>query len=450
MIKNNRIKWLSVLFTIHCSLFVSMMFTSCDNFLDITPTGKVIASTGEEYRAMLTYEYKYFPKDRHMTTVRTDELKFTGSTASSDLDAYLDLWLWKDENPSPTTSYFSWRSYYHAIYIANYIIEHQEEIADASAKTINQLVGEAYMMRAYCHFLLVNLYAEPYTHCTPATTRGVPMMLQADVNAIPGSSSVEAVYSQVLSDISEAEQRLNVTQWEEGENYRFNVISAQALRARTYLYMGRWQEALSAAQAVIAAHGDLVDMNVSSAVLPDSYQSAENIVALEQFSSNLSTVINQPSVDFINMYRTGDQRRTRYFKRATSTTWTLQKSDGYCSFRSSEAYLTAAEAATQLNNLTGAIDYLKPLLQKRLNATAYQDALDLMTPMDKAQLLQEIYDERARELAFEGHRWYDLRRTTQPALTRTYGGQTYTLTPEKYTMRFPTEAVESNPEIERW
>lgn len=439
----------SLFFGLVCCNIVAAL-TSCDNFLDITPTGKVIASTGEEYRAMLTYEYKYFPKDRHMTTVRTDELKFSGSTASSDLDAYLDLWLWKDENPSPTTSYFSWRSYYHAIYIANYIIEHQEEIADASAKTINQLVGEAYMMRAYCHFLLVNLYAEPYTHCTPATTRGVPMMLQADVNAIPGSSSVEAVYSQVLSDISEAEQRLNVTQWEEGENYRFNVISAQALRARTYLYMGRWQEALTAAQAVIAAHGDLVDMNLSSAVLPDNYKSAENIVALEQFSSNLSTVINQPSVDFINMYRTGDQRRTKYFEQKTRIQYVLLKSEGYCSFRSAEAYLTAAEAAAQLNDLTGAIDLLKPLLQKRLNATAYQDALDLMAPMDKSQLLQEIYDERARELAFEGHRWYDLRRTTQPALTRTYGGQTYTLTPEKYTMRFPTEAVESNPEIERW
>ena len=433
-----------------CHLSFSVALTSCDNFLDITPTGKVIASTGEEYRAMLTYEYKYFPKDRHMTTVRTDELKFSGSTASSDLDAYLDLWLWKDENPSPTTSYFSWRSYYHAIYIANYIIEHQEEITDASAKNINQLVGEAYMMRAYCHFLLVNLYAEPYTHCTPATTRGVPMMLEADVNAIPGSSSVETIYQQVLSDIAEAEQRLNVTKWDEGENYRFNTISAQALRARTYLYMGRWQEALTAAKAVIAAHGDLEDLNVSSALLPDSYQSAENIVALEQFSSNLSTVINQPSNDFISLYRTGDQRKSKYFKRATSTTWTLLKSDGYCSFRSAEAYLTAAEAAAQLNDLTGAIDLLKPLLQKRLNATAYQETLDLMTPMNQSQLLQEIYDERARELAFEGHRWYDLRRTTQPALTRNYGGQTYTLTPEKYTMRFPTEAVESNPEIERW
>lgn len=444
-------KHISLLSVLVCCNFVAALtLTSCDNFLDITPTGKVIASTGEEYRAMLTYEYKYFPKDRHMTTVRTDELKFSGSTASSDLDAYLDLWLWKDENPSPTTSYFSWRSYYHAIYIANYIIEHQSEISDASAQTVSQLVGEAYMMRAYCHFLLVNLYAEPYTHCTPATTRGVPLMMEADVNAIPGSSSVETVYSQVLSDISQAQQHLNVDQWDEGANYRFTTVSAQALLARTYLYMGRWQDALTAAKAVIAAHGDLVDLNASTSVLPDSYQSAENIMALEQFSSNLSTVINQPSTDFISLYRTGDQRRTKYYKKATSTTWTLQKSDGYCSFRSAEAYLTAAEAAAQLGQLSTAIDLLKPLLQKRLNTTSYNEALTLMAPMNQSQLLQEIYDERARELAFEGHRWYDLRRTTQPALTHSYGGQTYTLTPEKYTMRFPTEAVESNPEIERW
>lgn len=432
-----------------CCNIVSTL-SSCDDFLDITPTGKVIASTGEEYRAMLTYEYKYFPNDRHMTIVRTDELKLSGQTASSDLDAYLDLWLWKDENPSPTTSYFSWRSYYHTIYIANYILEHQDEISDATDKVVSQLVGEAYMMRAYCHFLLVNLYAEPYTHCTPATTRGVPMMLEADVNAIPLSSSVEAVYQQVLSDIVEAEKHLNVDKWALGENYRFSTVSAKALCARTLLYMGRWQEALTAAKAVINARPDLVDLNVSSALLPDDYQSDENIMALEHFSTNLSTVINQPSSDFIALYRTGDQRKSKYYKRETSTTYSLLKSEGFCSFRSAEAYLTAAEAACQLGQLTNAIDLLKPLLQKRLNATAYNDALTLMQAMDQAQLLQEIYDERARELAFEGHRWYDLRRTTRPALNHNYGGQTYTLTPNKYTMRFPTEAVESNPEIERW
>jgi len=436
-------------FCLLCCNIVAAL-TSCDDFLDITPTGKVIATTGEEYRALLTNEYKYFPKDRHMTTVRTDELQLSGNTSSNDLDAYLDLWLWKDDDPSPTTSYFSWRTYYHNIYIANYIIEHQHEITNAKADEISQLVGEAYMMRAYDLFLLVNLYAEPYTHCTPATTRGVPMLLEADVNAIPGSSSVEAVYQQVLADLTQAEQHMNVSQWEQGKNYRFNKVAAQALRARTYLYMGRWQEALTAAQAVIGAHGDLVDLNATDALLPDDYQSAENIVALEQFSSNLSTVINQPSKDFLALYRSGDQRKSTYYKRATSTTYSLLKSEGYCSFRSAEAYLTAAEAEAQLGNTANAIELLKPLLAKRLNTTAYNEALELMAAMNQSQLLQEIYDERGRELAFEGHRWYDLRRTTQPALTRTYKGETYTLTPDKYTMSFPTEAVESNPEIERW
>ena len=440
--------------TLLLSVLAAFALTACDDFLDITPTGKVIAKTGDEYRALLTYEYKYFAKDRYMTTLRTDEMLMDMvKTSSTDKDAYLDLWRWKDEAPSPTTSYFSWRTYYHTIYIANYVIGHQHEITNATKEEINQLVGESYMLRAYCHFLLVNLYAEPYTHCTPAGTRGVPMQLKADVNAIPASSSVEAVYQQVLSDLNEAEKYLNVEVWEEGKNYRFNKVSAQALRARTYLYMGQWEEALKAATTVLETHNQLEDLTTNSYTLPNSYKSVENIVALERFSSNLYTAINIPSPDFISMYRTGDQRRTKFYKRVTSSTYSLQKGgsdDNACSFRTSEMYLIAAEASARLDSLDNAVSYLVPLMEKRLNQSAYQTTLELVNSMTQEELIQEILDERARELAFEGHRWYDLRRTTQPALMRTYDGVTYTLTPEKYTMRFPTEAVEANPEIERW
>ena len=447
----------SLLTVFVCCSFVAAL-TSCDKFLDITPTGKVIASTSDDYRALLTNEYKYFSGDRYMTTLRTDEIQMTLKTGSTDINHYWDLWIWNDENPSPSRSYFSWRTYYHSIYIANYIIEHQNEIEDASAQVISQLVGEAYMMRAYNHFLLVNLYAEPYTHCTPATTRGVPMLLEADVNVIPRSSSVEAVYQQVLSDINAAEQSMNVALWEEGKNYRFNTVSAEALRARTYLYMGRWLEALAAAKKVIGAHPDLIDL-VTSTIMPDNYKSPEIILALEKFSSNMSTVITQPTNDFVNLYRNGDIRKEKFFEEDIDNgIYNLIKIDAnsYCSFRSAEAYLTAAEAACQLNDLTGAINYLKPLLEKRLNSTAYNDAITMMQGMDKTQLLQEIYDERAREFAFEGHRWYDLRRMNpQPTLTHTFVisktvKRTYTLKPENYTMRFPTEAVEANPEIVRW
>ena len=443
----------NIILTVASILFTAVALTSCDDFLDITPTGKVIAKTGEEYRALLTNEYKYFAKDRYMTTLRTDELLMDKKKSSStDLDAYLDLWRWKDENPSPTTSYFSWRNYYHTIYIANYVIENRNEISNASRDEVNQLVGESYMLRAYCHFLLVNLYAEPYTHCQPAATRGVPMQLEADVNAMPLSSSVEAIYQQVLTDIAEAEKLLNVETWEEGKNYRFNKISAQALLARTYLYMGEWQKALTAAKAVVEAHGELEDMNTSK-ILPNSYKSVESIVALERFSSNLFTAINMLDPNFMNLYRTGDQRRAKFYKRVTSSSYELQKGgddEFSSSFRSAEAYLTAAECAARLGKTADAIDFLKPLLQKRLNADALSTANDLMANMTQDELIAEILDERARELAFEGHRWYDLRRTTQPALTHVYDDETFTLTPEKYTMRFPTEAVEANPEIERW
>ena len=434
-------------------ILATLTMSACDNFLDITPTGKVIAETGDEYRALLTYEYKYFTKDRYMTTLRTDEMLMDKvKTSSTDLDAYLDLWRWKDDNPSPTTSYFSWRSYYHSVYIANYIIQNQKKIKEATAQEISQLVGEAYMMRAYCHFLLVNLYAEPYTHCTPSQTRGVPMLLEADVNAIPGSSSVETVYNQILSDLDNAEQYLNVEEWELGKNYRFNTTSAQALRARTYLYMGRWSDALEASKDVLSVYNELEDMN-NSTTLPNSYKSKESIVALERFSSNLYTAVDMPASEFISLYRSGDQRRTKYFKRVTSSTYSLLKgrSDEFsCSFRTAEFYLTAAEAAARLGHTTDAINYLTPLMTKRLNASAYQTTTALIGTMTEEELIQEILDERARELAFEGHRWYDLRRTSQPALTRVYDGTTYTLLPEQYTMRFPSEAVEANPEIERW
>ena len=111
-----------------------LTLTSCDDFLDITPTGKVIAQTGEEFRALLTYEYHNFAKDRYMTTLRTDEIQLdVTKTSSTDKDAYLDLWRWQDDTPAPTTSYFSWRTYYHTLYIANYVIEHQSEITEATS-----------------------------------------------------------------------------------------------------------------------------------------------------------------------------------------------------------------------------------------------------------------------------------------------------------------------------
>ncbi len=444
----NSIIWIAAL--------MPAIFGSCDRFLDITPTGKVIAETGEEYRALLTYEYKYFPKDRGLATLRSDEMNLSKAyTSDLDYSTYFDLWRWNDDAPSTTTTYFGWRRYYHAIYIANYVIQHKDEITGATAGEVRQMVGEAYMMRAYCHFLLANLYAQPYTHCQPAETRGIPVLLEADVNAVPRSSSLKAVFEQVLADITEAQEYLNVETWEEGYNYRFNTVSAEALRARVCLYMGDWAGALSASEAVIGKHGTLEDLTGSSYTLPNSYKSAESIVALEQIMPADYTAIGRPSASLLALYRTGDQRKGKFYKRVTSSVSTLVKGGSEefnCSFRSAEYYLTAAEAAARQNDRETAITYLSALMAKRYDAANYALVLAQVRGMTAGQLVQEIMDERCRELAFEGHRWFDLRRTTMPSLRKTYDGETFALDTldSRYTLRFPSEAVEANPGIELW
>ena len=442
-------------------------FTSCDDFLDITPTGKVIAKTGKEYRALLTYEYKNFPEDRGLATLRSDEMTLSkASTSTEDYDSYFDIWAWNDLNQQSTTASFGWRRYYHAIYIANYIIENQNKITEATQDEISQLVGEAYMMRAYCHFLLVNLYADAYTHCNPATTRGIPLSLEANVNNVLTCSSVEQVYQQVIADIKEAKTRLKVAAWDEGYTYRFNQISADALLARVYLYKGDWQNALAEAKVVMEKHGDLEDLT-DSKVLPNYYKSVESIVALEQVMTSGYVKMGVPSKALVDSYRTGDKRKALYFKAQTASVYSLIKygdkgNDGYrCSFRSAEAYLIAAEAAAQNAadnaaaddaNLVEARTYLKALMAKRYAAAKYnQYAVELDT-MQKADLLKAIYNERTCELAFEGHRWFDLRRTTRQQLSKTYGENSYVLeaNDSRYTLRFPIEAVEANPNIEKW
>lgn len=434
-----------------CAVLCIAGLYSCDKYLDIQPVGKVIPRTAKEFRELLTQAYSNVPDDRGLATFRSDEMLMDATLAAEDLNTYRDIWIWNDVSPSENTATFNWRRYYHASFIANYTIESKDNIEEGTIEEVNQMIGESYMLRAYMHFLLVNIYGEPYTHCDPATSKAIPLKLNSDTEATLFRNTVGEVYASILSDLTEAEKYLNVDQWDLGYNYRFNTLSVNALRSRVYLYMGEWAKSLEASQAVLAVKNQLVDMSTST-VLPNEYSSPENILALEQILTAGYVRGGKVATSLWRMYGTGDLRRSKYYKQLTASNIQISKggTNQYsCSFRVSEMYLNAAEAAlmTGESEIGTARTYLLTLMKQRYNANAYSTKEAAVNAMSRDALLQEIYDERARELAFEGHRWFDLRRTTRPRLEKKYGDVTYVLEENdtRYTIRIPSEVIEANP-----
>ena len=77
--------------------------------------------------------------------------------------------------------------------------------------------------------------------------------------------------------------------------------------------------------------------------------------------------------------------------------------------RLAEVYLIAAEASMKLNNLQGAADYIN-ILRTRAAKPGRTAAMQILPTQ---VTLDFILDERARELAGEQLRWFDLKRTNK-------------------------------------
>lgn len=430
-------------------LMVILTLGSCKKYLDIEPAGKVIPTTAADFRALLTSAYDKFAEHKSLLAVRTDELRL--DEYGYDFPGLRDIYKWKDSDPDAVTAEFQYLTFYNTIFYANEVIAEVENRAGNTTDT-QQMKGEAYLLRAYAHFELLNLYAKPYNRATAATDRGIAIALKLDLehNYVP--ATIEEVYAQVLNDINEGQKLLNVTTYEAGKNYRFTKRAALALKARVYEYKGEWASALAAAQECLALNNKLEDLNTSK-VLPNNYLSVENIMSMENTLNSLVTNSCNISEHLIGVYnQANDLRFPLYFSNNGSAYVSIKgNSDARkISFRNGELYLIEAEAALASGNKALALESLLALKAKRLKPAYFVTERSRVQALSDADLLTEIVNERERELSLEGHRWYDLRRFGQPAITHTVDGVDYVLQKNdpRYTLRFPKSAVSNNPNLQ--
>lgn len=427
---------------------VATVATSCDDYLDIKPIGKVIPETLTDFRAVLTKGYATYPEHKSLSAVRADEVVL--DPFSNDFTYLKDIYTWNDVNPDRITTDFPYESLYNTIFYANVIINEASKKLGESPER-NQLIGEAYALRAMAYFDLVNLYGKSYDATTASTDKAVPLALEIDLEQAFIPESVAAIYNQVISDKEHAKKLLNLDTQTTGINYRFSKAALYAFESRIYLYQKDWKKATEAADLALTFKSALLDLN-SNAILPNNYDGIESIMALEDVFNNALKSAMYVSPELINVYnKTDDLRFALYFK-ANGDSYKFNKGgelNQKCSFRTSELYLIKAETATHLNDLSTAKTIVLDFIKTRYTTAGFTELSTTVSAMSKTELLGFIYKERQREFAAEGHRWFDLRRTTQQQIIHTLGDQTYTLIQNdpRYTLRYPAGARLNNPNL---
>ena len=380
---------------------------------------------------------------------------FGGNTLrNSELLAATDELLWagtfnapremfnKNMNAVNSDAAEVWLEGYETINITNNILSALDVFTDPSEA--GRVAGEAKFIRAMVYFELVKFFALPYEVGTTNSQLGVPLVT-TPTRGITGDndvdrSSVEQIYAQVLSDLDDA-----VASLPETNDVFATSFAAQALRARVHLQMGNYPAALVDADAVIASGAyslvgtyedafnnaantteDIFAMQVSS---QDGLNSMNTFFATPQFGGRDGDIIVQDA--HLALYAAGDDRGTFVYE--DGGTFTGKFTDQFANvpiIRLAEMYLIRAEANVRGSTVTGdtPLNDLN-VLRARANAPALVTAS-----------LDNVLLERRLELAFEGHRLHDIRRTQADIGTFAYDA------PE-LVFPIPEREINANPNL---
>lgn len=406
--------------------------------------------------------YKYNPSDRG--TIQAEFIKdFT------------------DDSSNPVTL-ARYSNNYAVIARVNQILDQIDPITfDTNVK--NNIKGQAYLLRAFCYFDLVQFYGSVPLHLKPAKT--------LDETALP-LSTVDQIYAQIIADAQQGATLLppKATQ----EPGRVTSGTANTLLGNVYIVQKKWADAETALRKVtgyslLPNYADVFDptrKNNAESIFEIQYKegneglnsnffytflpqpiTASEVSAITGITEVARTIegYNIPTPDIIAAYEANDSRKAAsvgtltangtpypYIKKyAHAHALTNNTGDNWPVYRYAEVLLFLAEAANEQGRPGDA--------QTFLNQVRTRAGLPATTAGTQAALRDAIFQERRVELAFENKRWLDLVRngTAQTVMTA-YGArvkanpQAYyfpagiTVSPQSYTnirLLFPLPAAEA-------
>lgn len=415
-------------------LLVGAVFSvvvSCDEKLNLDPLDAVPSTT-----ALVT------PPDfengvRNLYVVMRRESYYSGNLISFP-DVQSDNLTFKEAGRQTQRVAHEWRynsnatqgafmaSCYSVVQRANFVLENINRLQDGDFK--NNIIGEALAARALAHFDVVKTFAPiPSSSASANSAPGMPYMFESDINQLPSRIPVGEFYDNLVTDLTTA---LPLIAANNGPG-RLNKDGVNALLSRLYLYMGRWQDAINAADAVTTATGTRADFtgiwndsNSSDIIFDIKLNQVNPETPGVPYNQTLPAGIRSEyvaSFQLFSLYNNSDIRKTAYITTApfdgnsynhvikwlSSVNNTATGRVNVKVLRKAEVLLNKAEAHANLNQDVQALAALDELRQNRYSP--------FVSGGETGQALKDaIQLERRLELAFEGHRFFDLKRQNLP------------------------------------
>ncbi|REL38842.1 RagB/SusD family nutrient uptake outer membrane protein [Rhodohalobacter sp. SW132] len=449
------------------ALFGVVLFMSCDGLLDTSPTTNVDPVTAQEniqgIEAILTSVYNRLQSEFRYGR----ELVLTPDILADNTDQHPTT-SGRGDNYAVNSqgSHISfWNTAYLTINEANYVIAGSSEVENVPQSTRDRLRGEALFQRGLAYFDLARTYGyEPgrevdgWTQSAILRTEPTRDVNDADYR---GRESNTVIYQQVVDDLDEAIQLLSS---DDRGVYFANYVAANALMARVHLYLENWQEAIEYADEALANTSiqlldDVSDFEsnpFNSVPNPESLWELNIDPVEESLGSNVGLCPwTNPthwfditiSENLMETFDEDDYRLNLFAVHSDGFPYTLKWAcstgpfdDNVPIIRLPELYLIKAEAHAELDQLSDALSNLEELQTAR--------GLSPFVSADKDEIIEEIMVERRRELHFEGHRWFDLKRRGMD-IPKQAGATTVPYTDYRLLSIISQSEVDNNPNLDQ-
>jgi hypothetical protein len=324
---------------------------------------------------------------------------------------------------------------YDLINQVNLLLDRLNAFSFFSDPELNQLQAELLTIRAFTHYQVSLVFAQNYGFTEDASHLGVVYNTRILIAGedFPARETMASTYNLIKMDLDDALGLYNSTQLLSGPSYSyFNSLTTSALYARIALQMNDWETARDFADSVITTSGinltleenyitewEADELPVNEIILEFSAPRtsegdvSSSVSAFYIYNSNTNYADYSASGDLLNLYNTEDIRSNMFLQQGLNTTINgvssvqdyfftkkFQDNAGTSFIRLSEMYLIRAESNARLNVLGTALQDLNSIRERA----------NLEPLLSQDNLLDEIFLERRRELAFEGHLLFDIAR----------------------------------------